>query len=151
MLKHSGSIKFKPTVEMGRKMTYITAEIAIVCIAFIPALFIFGGATMNRAERRRKHKANSEVTHMYKDSDIERIKQEQTSKAVDVAFTLLLGISIMVLNDKYGFSREQLQAVTDDVFDLYASYERGYLTLEDIHSTLQEEVGINIIEELKDK
>lgn len=106
---------------------------------------------MNRAERRRKHKANSEVTHMYKDSDIERIKQEQTSKAVDVAFTLLLGISIMVLNDKYGFSREQLQAVTDDVFDLYASYERGYLTLEDIHSTLQEEVGINIIEELKDK
>lgn len=104
---------------------------------------------MNRAERRRKHKANGEAIHMYKDSDIERIKQEQTSKAVDVAFTLLLGIPIMVLNDKYGFSREQLQAVTDDIFDLYASYEQGYLTLEDIHNTLQEEVGINVIGELK--
>ena len=33
----------------------------------------------------------------------------------------------MVLNDKYGFSREQLQAVTDDIFGLYASYEQGIL------------------------
>lgn len=66
MLKHSGSVEFKPTVEMRRKMTYITAEIAIACIAFISAFFIFGGATMNCAERRRKRKTNSEVIHMYK-------------------------------------------------------------------------------------
>lgn len=132
-------------------MNYISAEVAIFIIAFIPAMFIFGGAAMNRAERRRKHKNNAEAIRMYKESDIERIKQEQTKKAVDVAFTLLLGIPIMVLNDKYGFNPEQLQSVTDDMLDLYASYDQGYLTLEDIHKTLREETGVSVVDRLHTK
>ena len=42
---------------------------------------------------------------------------------------------------------------TDAVLELYDSFEKGYVSLEDIHKTLKEETGITIVSDgrLKDR
>ncbi len=50
----------------------------------------------------------------------------------------------MVLHDKFGFGPVRCERFTDAVLDLYDSFEKGYVTLDDIHGTLKEECGITI-------
>ncbi|WP_167957946.1 hypothetical protein [Anaerosporobacter faecicola] len=107
---------------------------------------------MNRAERRRteRESAKDPMISMRR-SEIEALKKEATDKAVATAFTLMLGIPTMVLHDKYadlmrkvvdGKSREE--RFTDFCIDLYDSYDRGYLSLEDIKQYLLDETGVKI-------
>ena len=99
----------------------------------------------NRKQRRKsKNTIKKEPTYTLRKSDIERIKKEQTSKAVDVAFTLLLGIPVMVLHDKNGFQPDQLEAFVSDILSLYDSYEKGYIELNDIRQTLKDETGVEL-------
>lgn len=50
-------------------------------------------------------------------------------------------------------SGERTQFDTDAVLELYDSFEKGYVSLEDIHLTLKEETGITIVSDgrLKDR
>lgn len=99
----------------------------------------------NRKQRRaKKMNTKKEPVYTLRQSDIDRIKKEQTSKAVDVAFTLLLGMPVMVLHDKYGFQPDKLESFVTDTLSLYDSYEKGYLTLEDIKQTLEYEAGVKL-------
>ncbi len=99
----------------------------------------------NRKQRRKsKTTIKKEPTYTLRQSDIDRIKKEQTNKAVDVAFTLLLGMPVMVLHDKYGFQPDQLEAFVSDILSLYDSYEKGYVTLDDIRQTLKDETGVEV-------
>lgn len=50
----------------------------------------------------------------------------------------------MVLHDKFGFGPVRCERFTDAVLDLYESFDKGYVTLEDIHGALKEETGITI-------
>ena len=99
----------------------------------------------NRKQRRKsKTTIKKEPTYTLRQCDIDRIKKEQTSKAVDVAFTLLLGMPVMVLHDKHGFQLDQLEAFVSDILSLYDSYEKGYVTLDDIRQTLKDETGVEV-------
>jgi hypothetical protein len=111
---------------------------------------------MNRAERRRLGKSTSEPVFNMKSSDITNIKKQATRDAADTAFLLMLAIPVMVLHDKYsllmkrevdGKSREERFA--DLCLDLYDSFEKGYVTMDDLHQCLWEEAGIKI-ERVKD-
>lgn len=110
---------------------------------------------MNRAEKRRRIKQGLSVAHEpvinMKTSDIKRLKENATNDAIDVAFLLMLGIPVMVIHDYYpqlmrkevdGKSREERFA--DMCLDLYDSFDKGYITLEDFHQCLWEEAGIKI-------
>lgn len=101
---------------------------------------------MNRAERRRLSKDGN-----LKSRDIDNIKKQASKKAIDVAFLLMLAIPTMVIHDKYsqlmkksvnGKSREE--RFVDLCIDLYDSFEKGYITIEDLHKCLWEEAGVKI-------
>ena len=59
---------------------------------------------MNRAERRKRAKLGLPVVNEpvinVKKSDITRMRQEDTEKAIDTAMVLLLSIPIKVMHDK---------------------------------------------------
>lgn len=103
---------------------------------------------MNRAERRKAQKAGQPVKKdpmiSIKSSDITRMKREATKEAAGVAFSLMLGLPAMVLRDKYGFGKTRLERFTDQVLELYDSFGRGYITLQDVLDTIQEETGVDI-------
>lgn len=106
---------------------------------------------MNRAERRRTGKKGHEPVINIKTSDINQIKENAIMEASNKAFFLMLAIPVMVIHDKYpqlmrrdveGKSRAERFA--DMCLDLYDSFDRGYITLEDFHQCLWEEAGIKI-------
>ena len=104
---------------------------------------------MNRAERRRAKKAGipvkKEPVVNIKAADVQKIKQDASKEAADKAFLLMLGLPVMVLHDKFGFGPVRCERFTDAVLELYDSFEKGYVSLEDIHLTLKEETGITIV------
>lgn len=110
---------------------------------------------MNRAERRRRAKQGllvvKEPVINVKASDIQNIKKEATTNAADTAFFLMLAIPVMVIHDKYpqlmrrdvdGKSRAERFA--DLCIDLYDSFDKGYVTLDDLADRLWEEAGIKL-------
>lgn len=107
---------------------------------------------MNRAERRRHAKnLKPEPVINIKPSDIRKIKKKASEDAANLAFFLMIAIPVMVLHDKYsllmkkvvnGKSREERFA--ELCLDLYDSFEKGYVTIDDLHKCLWEEVGIKI-------
>lgn len=110
---------------------------------------------MNRAERRRRAKQGllvvKEPVINVKASDIQNIKKEATTNAADTAFFLMLAIPVMVIHDKYpqlmrrdveGKSRAERFA--DLCIDLYDSFDKGYVTLDDLADCLWEEAGIKL-------
>lgn len=103
---------------------------------------------MNRAERRRLQKQGKEVklesVINIKSSDVQQIKKDAVSEAVDKAFLLMLGLPILVLHDQWGFGKVRLERFIDQVFELYDSFNKDYLTFDDIHKVLWEEAGVKI-------
>lgn len=110
---------------------------------------------MNRAERRRRAKqglpVNKEPVINVKASDIQVIKQQATLNAADTAFFLMLAIPVMVIHDKYPqlMRREvdgkpRAERFADFCLDLYDSFNRGYVTLDDLADCLWEEAGIKL-------
>lgn len=79
------------------------------------------------------------------------MKVDATNTAADTAFFLMLAIPVMVIHDKYpkimrkvvdGKSREERFA--DLCIDLYDSFNKGYVTLDDLAKCLWEEAGIKL-------
>lgn len=86
-----------------------------------------------------------------KSSDVLTIKKDAVNEAVDTAFILMLGIPVMILHDKYSLlmkkevdGKSRTERFADLCLDLYDSYNKGYLTLDDIHQYLWEEAGIKL-------
>ena len=106
---------------------------------------------MNRAERRREGVKNTEKIYTLNESQIKRLKDDAAKEAIDTAFILMLGLPVMILHDKYsllmkrevdGKCREE--RFTDLLLDLYDSFDKGYLKLDDILKCIKEECGIDI-------
>ena len=113
---------------------------------------------MNRAERRRQQRKDSkkEKSYVMKKEQIDAIKNNATEKAVDTAFKLMLCIPVMVIHDKYSeLMRKEVdgksrgERLADMILDLYDSYEKGYVTLDELEQCLWEEAGIKFDKERK--
>lgn len=102
---------------------------------------------MNRAERRRRAKQglpveNEPVLNM-KVSDINRIKEEANSMAVDTAMVLLLAIPIKVMHDKYGWRvKKRLPELSDALIDEYQNFADGDMTLEQYQQLVYDYCGL---------
>ena len=105
---------------------------------------------MNRAERRRRQKQGlpivKEPVLNMKVSDIQQIW-----RLADTAFFLMLAIPVMVIHDKYPqlMRREvdgkpRAERFADLCLDLYDSFNKGYVTLDDLSQCLWEEAGIKL-------
>lgn len=98
---------------------------------------------MNRAERRR-NKLEKPKVYTLTDEQIKQIKQDAIDDATNKAFGAMLGLPLLALRDTFGFGKERLSRFMDDLINKYDSFERGYITLEDLINTAQEETGIKI-------
>ncbi len=58
---------------------------------------------------------------------------------------LAMLLFLTVLHDKYGFGTKRCEGVVDYVNDLLDSFNRGYISIDDLNSTLYEETGIKVI------
>ena len=110
---------------------------------------------MNRAERRSRAKQGllvvKEPVINVKASDIQNIKKEATTNAADTAFFLMLAIPVMVIHDKYPQlmrrnveGKPRAERFADLCIDLYDSFDKGYVTLDDLADCLWEEAGIKL-------
>lgn len=97
---------------------------------------------MNRAERRRLGIKNKEPVINLKAGDISKIKENAANQAIDTAFVMMMAIPLMVLRDKYNFGKKRLETFSDYVLDLYDSFDKGYITFDDLKGILKDEVGI---------
>jgi hypothetical protein len=103
---------------------------------------------LNRQQRRQKKKEGvqpkKEPVINIKYSDLVKIKKEAAKEAGEIALLLMLSIPVTVLHDKWGFGKVRIDRFTDQVLDLYDSFEKDYVTLEDLQQCLLEEAGITI-------
>lgn len=110
---------------------------------------------MNRSQRRKLKKQGIEPKKEpiinIKASDVAAMKLEAAEDAANTAFVLMLGIPAMVIHDKYSKimkrvedGKPRVERFTDLCLELYDSFDKGYLTLDDIHECLREEAGLQI-------
>lgn len=108
---------------------------------------------MNRAEIRRMEKKNKKAskTYILTQADIDAMKNKMTVQVADELLAKVLGISVMIVHDKFPKLMRRLeegktmeQRFSEMFMDLYEAFEQGYLTLDDIKQTLRDECGIVI-------
>lgn len=106
---------------------------------------------MGRAEQRRAMKVKN-PTYTLTQAQINQIKTDAMEEASERAFLLMLSIPVMVLHDKFGqlMRRDgRTEKFIELCLDLYDSFEKGYVTLEDLKATLREETGFSVEKERK--
>ena len=102
---------------------------------------------MNRQQRRMAQKKGLPVSHEpvinIKESDIKKIKQDATQKAVDAAMILLLGIPVKVLKENYGWGmKKRLPEFCEAMIDVCTDFQNGDLTLEQFADLIYQECGV---------
>ena len=79
-----------------------------------------------------------------KKSDIEKMKVDAADKAMKVAFELMVSIPVMVIHDKFGqlMKKEgREEKFAELCLDLYDSFQKGYVELDELRKCLEEEAG----------
>lgn len=93
---------------------------------------------MNRKQRRALAKQN--LTH----KDLKVIQDHEAKAATASAVHYYSAAVALCLHDKLGFGKIRAQRFMKDVEELFDSINQGYLTLEDVLKTVEEELGIHI-------
>lgn len=104
---------------------------------------------MIRAEIRRNQKEQSKPAKVYTltQAQIDQIKQQAVKEAVDKAFFLMLALPCEVLaNDGYWekSAKRKMPKFIDDILSLYAAYEQGVVTMEQMEKDLWDIAGVKL-------
>lgn len=82
--------------------------------------------------------------------DIENYIQKGYEKGrketIERASQLSMAVPIMVLRDEFGFGEKRIDKFIAAYIELYNSISEGYLDLNDIIKTINEETGVKIVE-----
>lgn len=107
---------------------------------------------MTRAERRLGKV--KEPTYTLTQSQINQIKKDATDAAIEKAMLLTLGLPVMVIHDKFPklikvteSGKGRAERFADLLLDLWDSFEKEYITLDDVKQCLYDECGFTIEEE----
>ena len=103
---------------------------------------------LTRAEKRRLKRQAEKKNKVYNMTagQFQSFKEQTTKDVSYKTFVLLLGIAALVLRDKWGFGIIRLPRFIGQCIDLYDSFDKGYLTLDDMHKVLREDAGVDVIE-----
>lgn len=102
---------------------------------------------MNRQEKRRLGIKRKDPMISIKQSDVQAMKEEATTKGCKLAFTLMLALPAMVIHDHYGELMKKdgrVSRFVDLCMEEYKCYEEGYITLEELAKCLKDEAGVEI-------
>jgi hypothetical protein len=105
-----------------------------------------GGVAMNREERRQKGIKQKVRTYTLTETQLNEIKRECTNTAVDYAFMYLVGMSIRVLHDQFGFGlKVRLPKFADAIIDEYERYLSGDMTPEQYRDLIYDQCGVKFV------
>ena len=96
----------------------------------------------NRKARRQSKIQGKPKVYTLNEFQIKQLKEKAVKESTYKAFIIMMGLPLMVLHDKFGFGKTRLTKFSDEIFGLYDSYEKEYVTLEDIIKTIEEETGV---------
>lgn len=102
---------------------------------------------MNRQERRRRGILKKDPMVSIKQSDINAMKEDATTKGCKLAFQLMLVIPSMVIHDKFGSLMKKdgrVEKFVDLCIEEYRCYEEGYVRLDEMAKILKDEAGVEI-------
>lgn len=93
---------------------------------------------MNRAERRRI--AKRKVSH----KDLLYVERQSADQAIDYATKAYSAALALALHDKLGFGKKRSQRFIQQVWDTFRNIQEGYLSLDDVVKTVQEDLEIDL-------
>jgi hypothetical protein len=74
-----------------------------------------------------------------------RVKNRRDAdKLIHSSYTAFLLLGIMALRNKFDFGSARIERWIDEINDLRDSYEKGYISVQDLQKTIKEETGIEI-------
>lgn len=74
-----------------------------------------------------------------------RVKNRRDAdKLIHSSYTAFLLLEIMALRNKFDFGSARIERWIDEINDLKESYEKGYISVQDLQQTIKEETGIEI-------
>lgn len=65
--------------------------------------------------------------------------------SIERASQLSMAVPVMVLRDEFGFGKKRLDKFIDAYMELYDAIDEGYLNLDDIIKTVNEETSVEIV------
>lgn len=68
------------------------------------------------------------------------------NQAIREATNYSLAVPIMVLRDEFGFGKKRIDKFVDAYIKLYEAIDEGWLDINDIIKTINEETGVKIVE-----
>ena len=88
--------------------------------------------------RQQKYYNNKKVSN-----PIVRNRRE-ADQLINGAYKAFMLLGLMALRDEFDFGNKRLSRFVDKMHDLLDSYNRGYISVLDLHDTIKEETGIDI-------
>lgn len=74
-----------------------------------------------------------------------RVKNRRDAdKLIHSSYTAFLLLGIMALRNKFDFGSARIERWIDEINYLRDSYEKGYISVQDLQKTIKEETGIEI-------
>lgn len=95
-------------------------------------------------ENAKKPKKEKEPVYNLTWNQITEMKKQAAKEAVMDLAQLTLGLPVMYMRDKEGWGKVRLDRMIDGLLSLMDSYEKGYISLDDVRTALWEEVGVRI-------
>ena len=71
--------------------------------------------------------------------------RRDADKLIDSAYKVNMLLTMTVLHDKYGFGTKRLERFLKEYQELLDSYEKGYISPDDLNGVLWEEVGMKVL------
>lgn len=97
----------------------------------------------------KKKKEKKTPTYLVTDKEIENyIKkgfEQGYRSAIEKATDFSLAVPIMVLRDEFDFGQVRIKRFADAFLELYDSIDKGYLDINDIIKTIDEETDVKIV------
>ena len=91
---------------------------------------------MNRKQRRAI--AKKKLT----DKDVKKMEESVAKDSIDFTIMNYVACVALCLHDKLGFGHDRAYRFMQDVDNLFDSINKGYLSLDDVLKTVEEEIGI---------
>ena len=82
--------------------------------------------------------SNKKMAYVFK-----KVREEERAKTIIFSVQAYSAAMTMVLYDKFDFTEDQLQKMATEINDIFDSILQGYVTIEEIQSTMRDE-GIDI-------
>lgn len=70
--------------------------------------------------------------------------RREADSLINGAYQTFMLLGLWALRDEFDFGKGRLQRYIDKVNDLLDSYNKGYVSIDDLYDTFEKETGINV-------